>query len=124
MARLPTTTAQEHQVTVVNGKPHFYDPPELKAARALLHDHLAGHVPEKPFTGPLRLITKWCFPVSGKHINGEYKTTKPDVTNLQKMLEDVMTDLHYWPDDSLITCAITEKFWADLPGLYIAIENL
>ena len=29
----PTVTAQEHEVTVVNGKPRYYDPPRLKAAR-------------------------------------------------------------------------------------------
>ena len=30
----PTVTAQEHKVSVRNGKPVFYDPPELKEARA------------------------------------------------------------------------------------------
>ena len=29
----PTITYQEHKVAVVHGKPVFYDPPELKAAR-------------------------------------------------------------------------------------------
>ena len=32
----PTVTAQEHKVSVVNGKPRFYDPPELKVARSKL----------------------------------------------------------------------------------------
>ena len=29
----PTITQQEHKVAVINGKPEFYDPPELKVAR-------------------------------------------------------------------------------------------
>lgn len=32
----PTITHQEHKVTVVNGRPVFYDPPELKAAKEKL----------------------------------------------------------------------------------------
>lgn len=32
----PTVTHQEHKITVVKGKPIFYDPPELKAARQKL----------------------------------------------------------------------------------------
>lgn len=36
----PTTTAQEHKVTVRNGKPIFYDPPEVKAAKEKLMANL------------------------------------------------------------------------------------
>jgi Holliday junction resolvase RusA-like endonuclease len=83
----PTVTAQEHQVSCVKGKPVFYDPPELKTAKAKLAAHLSRHIPERSFTGALRVIVKWCFPVVGKHKDGEYKTTKPDISNLQKALE-------------------------------------
>ncbi len=41
----PTCTHQEKQVHVVNGRPVFYEPAELKAARQKLIGHLAGHVP-------------------------------------------------------------------------------
>ena len=86
--------------------------------------HLARYVPEHKYTRAVRLITKWLFPITGKHQNGEYKTTRPDTDNLQKMLKDVMTDLGYWTDDALVASEITEKFWADNPGIYIAIEDL
>jgi Holliday junction resolvase RusA-like endonuclease len=125
----PTVTKQEQDVTIVKSKkgkliPHFFDPPELKTARVKLRDHLAGHIPENKYTGPVRLITKWLFPITGKHHDGEYKTTRPDTGNLQKMLCDVMTDLGYWTDDALIVSEITEKFWAENPGIYICIEEL
>ena len=32
----PTVTAQERRVRVVNNKPIFYDPPQIKDAKALL----------------------------------------------------------------------------------------
>ena len=120
----PTKTHQQKKVTVVKGKPIFYEPADLKAVRAKLQGHLAQHVPEEKFTGPVRLITKWCFPITGNRKDGQYKTTKPDTDNLQKMLRDVMTGLGYWTDDALVVSEITEKFWAEIPGIYIAIESL
>lgn len=124
MKKVPTVTHQEKQVHVVNGKPVFYEPEELKAARAKLLAHLGQHVPEKRFTGPLRLTTWWCFPVTGKHKNGEYKTSKPDTDNLVKLLKDVMTELHFWKDDAQVASEVIEKYWADLPGIYVKVESL
>lgn len=119
----PTVTHQEKQVAVINGKPQFYEPPELKAARAKLMAHLAGYAPAHKYSCPVRLIVKWCFP-RGKHRDGEYKTTKPDTDNLQKLLKDVMTDLRFWKDDALVASEIVEKFWAEIPGIYISISKL
>lgn len=124
MKKVPTVTHQEKQVHVVNGKPVFYEPEELKAARAKLLAHLGQHVPKERYIGPVRLITKWCFPVLGKHQNGEYKTSKPDTDNLVKLLKDVMTELHFWKDDAQVASEITEKFWSDLPGIYVKVESL
>lgn len=120
----PTKTHQEKQVRVVNGKPIFYEPAELLAVRQKLEAHLAKHVPEEKYTGPVRLMTKWCFPITGKHIDGQFKTTKPDTDNMVKTLKDVMTKLGYWKDDSLVASEIIEKFWAAVPGIYIRIEDL
>ena len=39
----PTVTHQEKQVHVVNGKPVFYEPAELKAARTKLRAHMSRH---------------------------------------------------------------------------------
>lgn len=120
----PTTTHQQKAVRVVNGKPTFYEPAELKAARQKLTAHLAAHVPATPFTGAVQLVVKWCFPrIDGKH-DGEYKTSAPDTDNLQKMLKDVMTDLGFWTDDAIVASDVAEKFWADKPGIYIAISPL
>ena len=86
--------------------------------------HLGQHVPDQKYTGAVRLVTKWGFPITGKHQDGEYKTTKPDTDNLQKLLKDVMTDLGYWTDDALVASEIIEKFYSKIPGIYIAIEEL
>lgn len=119
----PTVTQQEHKVTIIKGKPVFYDPPELAAAKNKLSGHLTPHRPKSPIQGAIRLTVKWLFP-RGNHNNGEYRITKPDTDNLQKMLKDVMTRCHYWNDDAQVASEIIEKFWADIPGIFIKIDNL
>lgn len=119
--RPPTCTAQEKQVRVVHGKPQFYEPQALAAARAKLCAYLGQHRPDKPYTGGVRLVVKWLFP-RGKHPNGSYRTTKPDTDNLQKLLKDCMTAEHFWTDDALVCSEIAEKFWADTPGIWVRIE--
>jgi len=119
----PTATHQEKQVRVVRGKPVFYDPPEVAAARSKLTAHLAGHSPEKPLEGALRLVAKWCFP-RGNHADGAYRATPPDTDNLQKLLKDCMTAVGFWKDDAQVASEIVEKFWAEVPGIFIAVETL
>lgn len=119
----PTVTAQEHQVRVVNNKPIFFEPPKLKTAKDKLTANLSKHKPTEPYTSAVRLIVKWCFP-RGRHSDGEYRTTKPDTDNLNKLLKDCMTKCGYWKDDALVASEIIEKFWAEVPGIYIRIDEL
>lgn len=120
----PTTTHQQKKVAIVNGRPKFYEPIELRDARVKIESCLAKNVPEVKYVRSVRLVTKWCFPITGKHKNGEYKYTKPDTDNLQKLLKDCMTKLGFWKDDALVVSEIIEKFWADVPGIYIRIEEV
>jgi Holliday junction resolvase RusA-like endonuclease len=124
MKKVPTVTHQMKKVHVVNGKPIFYETEELKAARSKLMAQLGQYVPKKKYTKSVRLMVKWCFPITGKHTDGEYKYTKPDTDNLQKLLKDCMTACGYWTDDALVVSEITEKFWAKIPGIYIKIEAI
>lgn len=119
----PTCTKQEHKVAMINGKPVFYDPPEVKAARQKLIGYLMQHKPRKRYECGVRLIVKWCFPRGG-HPDGEYRITKPDTDNLQKLLKDCMTACGFWKDDALVASEIVEKFWAELPGIYVKVESL
>lgn len=119
----PTATHQEKKVAIVNNKPVLYDPPEVKAAKQKLIGNLRKYVPVQPMQGGVRLIVKWCFSC-GKHQHGEYRITKPDTDNLQKLLKDCMTLCGFWRDDALVASEIVEKFWAEIPGIYIRIEEL
>ena len=122
----PTITDQQHRLGVnrKTGKPYVYKQQALVDARQKFEAYLAKHVPPVPFTGPVQLVVKWCYPVKGSHRNGEWKTSKPDTDNSEKMLKDVMTELGYWKDDAQVCSEIVQKFWASIPGIYIQIESL
>ena len=121
----PTATHQEKQVRIVHGKPLFYDPAPVKDAKNLLIAHLYPHKPEKPFKGAVALSTVWLFPRGTAHKNGEWRITKPDTDNLQKLLKDCMTRCGFWADDAQVVRESVEKRWADEPfGIYIEISPL
>lgn len=120
----PAVTHQEHRVKVSKGRPVFYDGERLRDARQKLMAHLAKHKPEKRYEHGVRLIVKWLFPLTGRHGDGEYKTTRPDTDNLQKLLKDCMTACGFWADDALVASEICEKFWAAHPGIYVKVEEL
>lgn len=120
----PTVTAQERAVKVIGHKAIFYEPERLQDARAKLEAHLASHAPKTPMAGPIRFISRWLYPITygSIHYNGEYKITRPDTDNTIKLLKDCMTRLGFWVDDALVCSELTEKFWADVPGIYIRVE--
>lgn len=121
----PTHTYQQGSRTAVhNGKVIRYQDEQLKDVKSKFTAYLNRYVPERPMVGALRLITKWCHPIKGNHRDGEYKTSKPDTENSLKLFKDVMTELNYWKDDAQIASEITEKFWSDIPGIYVRIEEL
>ena len=97
---------------------------ELKNARQKLRAYLLRNKPDQIYDGPLELVTKWCFPLSGSHRSGEYRSTKPDTDNLQKLLKDCMTSIGFWKDDALVCRELVEKFWSDIPGIYIRIMEI
>lgn len=120
----PTTTFQAKELAVVRGKPVIHDSPQLHAVKAKLLGHLAKYAPAEPVTGPVRIIVKWCYPLTGKHRNGDWKITKPDTDNLQKALLDCMTKLKFWKDDAQVASQVVEKFWSAVPGIFVYIEQL
>lgn len=120
----PTATAQMKKVRVVNGKPMFYEPEKVKAAKKLLIRGLIRHAPLEPMEGPLVLKVEWRFPKGKSHKDGEWRTTRPDTDNLQKLLKDCMTYCGFWKDDAQVVREEVEKLWADQPGLQVTITRL
>jgi len=121
----PTVTAQERKVRVVRNKPIFYDPQQVKDARDLLCAYLNLHKPKEPLLGAISLRVLWLFPKGKSHKHGEWRTTKPDTDNLQKLLKDCMTTCGFWKDDAQVVRETVEKRWSNEPcGIYIEIEEV
>ena len=75
--------------------------------------------------GPLELKVTWLFPRGKTHKHMEWRVTKPDTDNLEKMLKDCMTHLGFWKDDSQVVKETCEKKWSDEPtGISIQVEIL
>ncbi len=119
----PRVTHQQQKVAVVAGRPRFYQPARLKTAQQALLLALHPHRPPEPLTGPLRLEVCWRFP-QGRHKDGEYKITRPDTDNLQKLLKDCMTDAGFWRDDAQVVSEQVEKRWSAVPGIWVKVEAL
>ena len=120
----PTVTAQMRRVTVRGGKPMFYKSRALKDAKAMFVGELMMHQPERPLEGPVALWVTWFFP-SKRHKEREWRVTRPDTDNLQKLLKDCMTEAGFWKDDSQVCVESIGKLWTRTkPGINIRVEAL
>ncbi|MDH6367538.1 MULTISPECIES: RusA family crossover junction endodeoxyribonuclease [unclassified Breznakia] len=124
MEKIPTVTHQQKKVSVVKGKPIFYEDEGLKAARSKFMACLGQKAPKDKFKGPIRLTTWWCFPTTQKKGDGEYKVTKPDTDNLVKLFKDCMTLCGFWKDDAEVASEVIEKYHADIVGIWVKVEEL
>lgn len=122
----PTATAQMKKVRVVCGRPQFYEPANVKAAKAVLMAGMIPHVPEEPLEGPLYLRVWWMFGTKEKKKIGTWRATRPDTDNLEKMLKDCMTEVGFWRDDSQVVIECASKEWVskDKQGIVIQVANM
>ena len=121
----PTVTAQQAKVAVVGNRPMFYKPEKVKAARQMLIRHLKPFKPPSPYEGAIELHVVWLFPKGKSHKHNEWRITKPDTDNLEKMLKDCMTEVGFWKDDAQVVKETVEKRWSDEPtGISIEMDKL
>lgn len=116
--QIPRTTHQQKRVNFQTGQ--FYEDSKLSSAREYLMLALKCIAPDKPLEAPIYLKVSWLFHCKDKRRWNKYKTTRPDLDNAQKLLQDCMTKLGFWADDGQIAHLVMEKLWSDVEG--IAIE--
>lgn len=96
----------------------------LKQAEAKWHAYLGRHAPDRPFSGPVRVEYRICWPTGGKHAQGEPMTAKPDNDNSEKVLNDALVRLGFLADDRFIASNETMKMWSDPAGIFVRIEEI
>ena len=102
-----------------------YRIPEVQALRNQMKYMMKKYRPEQPSDKPIRLTVIFYFDIKRpKKIWGTYKTTRPDVENFYKEIADVMTELGFWKDDSLIVDLRLVKYYAEQATIYIKVEEL
>lgn len=126
LEKIPTVTAQQKRVTWNSRTrtPIFYDGDVLKETKEMFKSKLAEYSPESPISGAVRLIVKWCYGTKDKKKIGKPKITKPDTDNLIKAFKDCMTKVGYWNDDAQVASEINEKYWNDVVGIYVRVEEM
>lgn len=103
------------------------DKPELLAAKSTLDALLLPHQPAAAIEGPVRLVIEYTWPwlsAHGKRIRGLQRiphTSRPDLTNVTKTLEDRLVALRFIEDDRKVVDLVVRKWWGSSPGIEIAI---
>lgn len=123
MRRPPTATGS-------NGKRYdgrsgaVYDSPALARARESIEAAIAPHSPSRPLTGPLSVEVRWCYPLRGRHRQGDPYAQKPDIDNSVKALLDALVRLGFISDDRLIAELRVVQAWAEPPGVYVRCAEI
>lgn len=125
----PKTTAQQKGAFAMpGGGIRFYEKSKVRSAREELCGYLRPYVPAVPLDGPLtceiEFIWPWRKSEKKANVNSFQRIpmdTKPDCSNIVKMIEDVMTGLRYWNDDSQVSCLKVSKWWGAEPGIRVSV---
>ena len=127
----PAVTAQQKRVHYVNGKPVFFHGAKMREQTNAWTSLLQPYQPDKPLDGPLELSIRLVYP----HLKSTKprdvpkllpKTSRPDVGNATKHLEDLLTRLRFIEDDARVARLLVEKFWGpeSKVGIYINITGI
>lgn len=95
------------------------------AEDALMARIRAAGVPDEPISCASALLVRWCFGADGKHREGEPHTSKPDMSNMLKTLEDCLTRCGVISDDSIICQELLSKGYGsrEREGIYIEVTT-
>lgn len=121
---IPTATLQQKRATIKNGHIMMFEPPNVKSAISIFHYKLHKYKPETPFVGPVQVSITWTFGTKSKAKIGFFRTSRPDIDNMAKILIDRMTKLGFWKDDSQISVLYLEKIWGEHSTIDISIMEL
>jgi Holliday junction resolvase RusA-like endonuclease len=120
------------RATMIDGHIRMYDPKKSRDFKDYVRLVASEHRPEKLREGPISLVVKVYKPTL-KSFSKKKKaaaeagqlrpTSKPDVSNYLKLIEDALTGV-IWKDDSqIIDCSIS-KYYSETPRTEIQIKEM
>lgn len=128
----PKATSQGagKRIVMVNGKPMFFKNRKAQSAENDLTTLCLPYRPLAPIEGPVSLKIDFVWPWRKSEpkrriaLGRVPHTSKPDCSNVVKMIEDCMTKLRFWNDDGQVSSLQITKAWGDRVGIYVAIEPI
>lgn len=124
LSKMPVTN-QQKGIKEINGKLVFFN--RKGTSNNELLKNLVENRPKIPFLDknvPLKLSVTFHYAIKQKKKWGLPKTTKPDLDNLLKNLQDYMTKLGYYADDSQISQLDIKKYHSEKNVIEIEIEEV
>ena len=118
------TTQQQKGIKKVNGKLQFYN--RRGTSNYELKANLIKNRPKECFEKdvPLNLSVTFFYAIKKKKRWGYWKTSRPDLDNLMKNLQDYMTKLRYYEDDNQIVWIEAKKFHSERNRIEIEITEV
>lgn len=124
----PTANHQRKRIVRVGKWTRLADTPELNAAKDMLDSLLLPHQPAQPIAGPVALSIHWQWPWRASEskkrraLGQVPHTSRPDLSNLAKTLEDRLVALRFLEDDNAVVDLRLTKAWGDRPGIAVALR--
>lgn len=122
--KMPSGTAQQKGVRVVNGKPYFYKKPTVEGAEYKFKEALLPHAPKKPSKRPIRLTIWFAFDVKNKNLWGKPKPTAPDTDNYLKLFKDCMAEVGFFESDAQVVDEHIIKTYAEKATIGVKWEEV
>ena len=120
MDQIPSGTAQMKRY---DGRTkHYFKSARLQQTEDFYLAELAKYRPVTPIEGPVSLDIDFDYFIKDKKKRGRWKTSRPDVDNVAKLLIDCMTKLGFWVDDAQIARLRVSKHYAEGEQAQITIS--
>lgn len=111
------------------GKRHYDQQKHTKLVKGIELRDQHGALPT--FTGPLRLVAVFYFPMPEKmsaikkdQLRGKPHGNKPDVDNLEKFILDLAKDCRIIRDDCIVASVTKDKVYGDIPRTEFVLMEL
>ena len=120
------------RAAVIGGHARMYDPAKSRNYKSLVQAEALRVRPATPLTGPVTLVIEIYKQVpksfsKAKRSQAELgllrPTTKPDISNILKGIEDALTGI-IWLDDSQIVRLVASKAYSYHPRVEVQIHEI
>lgn len=118
---IPSSTPQQRSFSTQGSN---YPSLGLRYARAAWIALLMSHAPHRPLKAPCSLRVSLYYHTQNERRDGRHKVTRPDATNILKLVEDCLVKCGYLLDDSGNTVFCERKWTTGASRVVIELEEI